>query len=106
MSNLSREINALANKKGLDREEVISCLEIALTAAAIDKFGKKSFVSAEYSEKTGELKLLRFWQVVAKVKSPGKEIDLQNARKNFDPKAEIGDEVGFQIDHKDLGRKI
>ena len=79
--------------------------ETALTLAAIEKFGQKAVLFAEYSEASAELNLFRVWQVVTKVKSPHKEIDLQTARKNFDTMAEIGDEFAVQIEHKTLGRK-
>ena len=100
---IKKLVEAFSKEKGIPREVIIEALEEGMRAAARKRFGAKAIVDAQYDEETGEIEVFRFRKVVEKVQDPETEISLEEARK-LDPNVQVGDEIGTQIDIKELGR--
>jgi N utilization substance protein A len=97
-------IDQVAKEKGISRDTLVEALEAALVSAARKRFGPKVELEAQYSDSTGEIEVFRFRDVVAEVIDPSVEIDLDTARNELDPDAEIGDQLGEKIGAETFGR--
>ncbi len=104
MGSLDRMIDQVAKEKGISRDTLVEALEAALVSAARKRFGPKVELEAQYSDTTGEIEVFRFRDVVAEVEDPSVEIDLETARKELDPEAEVGDQLGEKIEAETFGR--
>ncbi len=96
-------VDQFSKEKGIPREIIIEALEEGMKAAARKKFGPRSIIDAQYNEETGEIEVYRFRKVVEKVEDPETEISLEEARQ-LDPNVEVGDEIGTQVDVREMGR--
>jgi N utilization substance protein A len=97
-------IDQVAKEKGISRDTLVEALEAALVSAARKRFGPKVELEAQYSDSTGEIEVFRFRDVVAEVQDDSVEIDLETARQELDPDAEIGDQLGEKIEADTFGR--
>ncbi|MDQ1239340.1 MAG: transcription termination/antitermination protein NusA [Thermodesulfobacteriota bacterium] len=104
MGNLNRTIDQVAKEKGIARETLVEALEAALVSAARKKYGSKVELEAQFSDETGEVEVFLFKDVVEDVQDSMTEIDLDFARKELDPEAEIGDQLGVKMDTETFGR--
>ncbi len=104
MGSLDRMIDQVAKEKGISRDTLVEALEAALVSAARKRFGPKVELEAQYSDSTGEIEVFRFRDVVDEVEDPSVEIDVETARKELDPEAEIGDQLGEKIEAETFGR--
>jgi len=104
LPNLKREIDQIAKDKGIDSMEIIGALEEAMKQAARKRHGQEKEIEARYNDELGEIELFEFLEVVEEVEDPAAQIGLQRARAEFDPEAEIGDEIGVKMDTSDFGR--
>jgi N utilization substance protein A len=100
---LKREIEQLAKDKGIDRETIIGALEEAMVQAARKKFGQEKEIEARFNRETAEIELFEFREVVERITDPTTQITHERARE-FDPDAELGDEIGVKLDTADFGR--
>jgi N utilization substance protein A len=100
---LKREIDQVAKDKGIDAGEIIAALEEAMKQAARRETGTEREVDARYNEELGEIELFEFREVVEEISDPSTQITLQRARE-FDPEAEVGDEIGVKVDTSGFGR--
>src|SRR5512139_1479254 len=100
---LKREIEQLAKDKGIDRDTIISALEEAMVQAAHKKFGQEKEIEARFNRETAEIELFEFREVVERITDPTTQILIERARE-FDPDAELGDEIGVKLDTADFGR--
>jgi transcription termination/antitermination protein NusA len=100
---LKREIEQLAKDKGIDRETIIGALEEAMVQAARKKFGQEKEIEARFNRDTAEIELFEFREVVERITDPTTQITHDRARE-FDPDAEVGDEIGVKLDTADFGR--
>jgi len=103
MLGLKREIDQVAKDKGIDKNEIISALEEAMMQAARREEGQDREIDARYNEELGEIELFEFREVVESIDDPTKQIILSEAIE-FDPEAELGDEIGVKIDASGFGR--
>ena len=103
MLGLKREIDQVAKDKGLDPREIISALEEAMKQAARRERGLEAEIEARFNEELGEVELFEFREVVELVTDPAMQIAI-GASKEFDPDAEIGDEIGVKMDTSGFGR--
>ncbi|MCH2173260.1 transcription termination factor NusA [Myxococcota bacterium] len=104
MLGLKREIEQVAKDKGIDRDEIISALEEAMGQAA-RREGQDREIDARYNDELGEIELFEFREVVESVTDDETQIAIARAQE-FDPEAEIGDEIGVKIDSSGFGRII
>ncbi len=100
---LKREIDQIARDKGIDPNEIIGALEEAMKQAARREQGQDIEIDAKYNDELGEVELFEFRDVVETVTNKLTEVDLQSARE-FDPEAEVGDEIGVKMDTSGFGR--
>ena len=100
---LKREIDQIAKDKGIDRDTIVGALEEAMRQAARKKFGLEREIEARFNPETGEIELFEFREVVEEVADRTLQITLSEARE-YDPEAEIGDEIGVKLDTSGFGR--
>jgi N utilization substance protein A len=100
---LKREIEQLAKDKGISRDTIITALEEAMVQAARKKFGQEKEIEARFNRETAEIELFEFREVVERITDPTTQIVMERALE-FDPEAELGDEIGVKLDTADFGR--
>ena len=103
LGNLKREIDQVAKDKGIDSGEIIGALEEAMKQAARRERGLETEIEARFNEELGEIELFEFREVVEDVEDETRQITLHKA-KDFDPDAELGDEIGVKLDTSGYGR--
>jgi N utilization substance protein A len=103
LGNLKREIDQVAKDKGIDSGEIISALEEAMKQAARRERGLETEIEARFNEELGEIELFEFREVVEDVQDDSRQITLEKAAE-FDPDAELGDEIGVKLDTAHFGR--
>jgi N utilization substance protein A len=101
---LARAIDQLSKEKSLDKELVIEAVEEAMRSAARKAYGADLNVEAKYDRETGEVQVYKILTVVADVVDPRMEISADKARAEFDPEAQMGDEVLIALESGPLGR--
>ncbi len=104
IATLKREIDQIAKDKGIDSGEIIGALEEAMVQAARKRHGQEKEIEARYSEELGEIELFEFMEVVEDVDDPKSQIALAVARAEYDPEAEVGDDIGVKMDTTGFGR--
>ncbi|MFT5441756.1 MAG: N utilization substance protein A [Myxococcota bacterium] len=102
--NLKREIDQIAKDKGIDSNEIISALEEAMVQAAQKRHGADREFEARYNDDLGEIEIFEFREVVEVITDPTRQVLVAIARSDFDPEAEIGDEIGVKLDTTGFGR--
>jgi len=103
-TNLKREIDQIAKDKGIDSGEIIGALEEAMKQAARKRHGLEKEIEAAYNDELGEIELFEFREVVDQITDPDTQIVVAKARAEYDPEAEVGDEIGIKLDTSDFGR--
>jgi N utilization substance protein A len=101
---LNRVIEQVSKEKGIDKSILIGALESAMVSAAKRTFGHQRKIEAQYNPEIGEVELFEAKLVVQEVADPALEITLEDARENYDPDAEIGDELLTKLDTGSFGR--
>lgn len=102
--NLKREIDQIAKDKGIDSNEIAEALEEAMLQAARKRFGQEKEIEARYNEEIGEVELFEFREVVDEITDTDSQILIAEARRDYDPEVEVGDEIGVKLDTTDFGR--
>jgi N utilization substance protein A len=103
MLGLKREIDQVAKDKGIDPNEIIGALEEAMKQAARRERGQDAEIEARFNAELGEVELFEFREVVESVTDGSLQVTLLEA-KDYDPDAEVGDEIGVKIDTSSFGR--
>jgi N utilization substance protein A len=86
--------DAVAREKGIEREQVLEAMELAIQKAGRSKYGHEHDIRAVIDRSNGSVKLARYRQVADPVENEATQISLAEARK-IDPKIEPG---GFIVD--------
>ncbi|MGC8720310.1 MAG: transcription termination factor NusA [Thermodesulforhabdaceae bacterium] len=102
-SELARLIEQVSREKGIEREVLIEAIEDAIATTIRKKIGSKADIMVRWDDERGEIEAIKFYKVVEKVQDPDWEISLEEASQ-YDPEAEVGDEVGVLLDPAKLGR--
>jgi len=97
-------IDQVAKEKGISRDTLVEALEAALVSAARKKYGSRVELEAQFGDETGEVEVFLFKDVVEKIEDSSTEIDLETARRELDPEAEVGDQLGVKMETEDFGR--
>ncbi len=100
---LKREIDQIAKDKGIDRSTIIGALEEAMKQAARKKYGLEKEIEARFNEESAEIELFEFREVVDHITDRDTQILVREARE-YDPEAEVGDEIGIKLDTTGFGR--
>ncbi|MEM7653054.1 MAG: transcription termination factor NusA [Pseudomonadota bacterium] len=68
--------DAVAREKGIDREEVLVAMEQAIQKAGRAKYGHDHDIRAEIDRRTGEIRLMRFREIVEEVEDEATQLTL------------------------------
>ncbi len=101
---LNAIIGQMGRDKGIDKTVLIEAVESAMLSAARRHFGHNLNLEAHFNPESGEVEVLEFKTVVDEVMDSATEVDLENARKDYDPDAQVGDELGRKLPTQALGR--
>jgi len=102
--NLKREIDQIAKDKGIEASEITGALEEAMRQAARKRFGQDKEIEARYNDEVGEVELFEFREVVDTITDPDTQILIVDAKRDYDPDVENGDEIGVKLDTSGFGR--
>jgi len=95
--------DTVARDKGIDKDEVLEAMEQAIQKAGRSKYGQEYDIRAEIDRRNGEIRLLRFREVVETVENEATHIPL-SAAKRLNAEAEIGDFITDPLPPIDFGR--
>jgi transcription termination/antitermination protein NusA len=95
--------DTVARDKGIDKDEVLEAMEQAIQKAGRSKYGQEYDIRAEIDRRTGEIRLLRFREVVETVENEATHIPIA-AAKRLNAEAEIGDFITDPLPPIDFGR--
>jgi N utilization substance protein A len=97
------------SEKGVDKDELISILETAISTAAKRIFGQERVIEAQYNPELDEIELFQILQIVDEVENKYHDItplDVEEYQEALvehpgDPLPEVGDEILVQIFYRD-----
>src|SRR5216110_2354771 len=95
--------DTVARDKGIDKDEVLEAMEQAIQKAGRSKYGQEYDIRAEIDRRSGEIKLLRFREVVDAVENEATQMPLVAAQR-LNAEAEIGDFITDPLPPIDFGR--
>lgn len=95
--------DTVAREKGIDREEIIEAMEIALQKASRAHYGLERDIRAVIDRKTGEISLFAYREVVNEVENEATQLTLEDAH-HLDPTLQVGDFYKNPLPPIDLGR--
>jgi transcription termination/antitermination protein NusA len=95
--------DTVARDKSIDRDEVLEAMEQAIQKAGRSKYGQEYDIRAEIDRRNGEIRLLRFREVVEAVENEATQIPLAAAQQ-LNAEAEIGDFITDPLPPIDFGR--
>ncbi len=95
-------LDAIVKEKGIDKNQVLEAMELAL-ASAYKKHTGKTNGKAKVNPVTGEIKVYSYITVVDEVTNPEIEISLEEAKK-INKDLEIGDTIDTEVTTEDFGR--
>ncbi|WP_462268549.1 transcription termination factor NusA [Desulfobacter sp.] len=103
IADIKRVIDQVSREKGIDAEILINTLKEAIVSAARKKIGPRADIEVHYDEKSGDVEVFHFKEVVEEVEYSDSEMTLAEGLE-FDPECEIGDSLGIRIDTEEFGR--
>src|SRR5215470_8029287 len=95
--------DAVAREKGIDREEVLQAMELAIQKAGRSKYGAELDIRAEIDRANGDIHLKRFREVVETVENEAAQMTLAEAQRR-NPAAQVGDFIIDDLPPIDFGR--
>ena len=103
---LLRIVDSVATEKSIDKELILSSMEMAIQKAAYSKFGLDNEIEAKIDRESGDIKIQKVLQVVEKVEDPVREISLKdaNSEKKNNNSLKIGDKIYEELPQIDFGR--
>ncbi len=101
---LNRVIEQVSKEKGIDKSIVINAVEEMMHSAARRTFGPDRRIESRYNTELGEIELFEIKTVVERVSNPLSEAELEEARSEYDPDAQLGDEILIKLDTATMGR--
>ena len=93
----------LARDKGIDREDVLEAMEVAIAKAGRSKYGPEYDVRAHIDRKTGEIKMARYIEVVNEVEDEMKQITPEKVPAKYG-KLSVGEFIIDPLPPMDFGR--
>ncbi|MFO7883456.1 MAG: transcription termination factor NusA [Desulfobacteraceae bacterium] len=103
ITDIKRVIEQVGREKGINTAVLIGALKEAVESAAKKKLGPSADIEVHYDEKTGEVEVFQFKEVVESVEDPVLELTLKEGLK-YDTECEIGDSLGIKVDTSMFGR--
>src|SRR5438067_8449629 len=95
--------DTVTRDKGIDKDEVLEEMEQAIQKAGRSKYGLEYDIRAEIDRRNGEIRLLRFREVVDTVENEATQIPLASAQR-LNEDAEVGDFITDPLPPIDFGR--
>ncbi|MEQ9326665.1 MAG: transcription termination factor NusA [Rhodospirillales bacterium] len=95
--------DTVARDKGIDREEVLEAMEMAIQKAGRSKYGQEHDIRATIDRKNGEIRLARYLEVAEEIENEATQIPLAKARRKK-ADAEIGEFLVDPLPPIDFGR--
>ena len=95
-------LDAIVKEKGIDKNQVLEAMELAL-ASAYKKHTGKTNGKAKVNPETGEIKVYSYVTVVDEVENPDIEISLKDAKK-INKDLVVGDTIDTEVTTEDFGR--
>ncbi|MGD9637811.1 MAG: transcription termination factor NusA [Alphaproteobacteria bacterium] len=95
--------DTVARDKGIDRNEVLEAMEQAIQKAGRSRYGLEHDIRATINRKTGEIKLMRYLEVVEVIENEMTQITLDKALKK-DANIKIGEFLIDILPPIDFGR--
>ena len=93
----------VAREKGIDKEEVLGAMEMAIQKAGKGKYGNELDIRAEIDRKNGEIRLKRYREVVEIPENEAIQMTLAQAIK-LNPKINLGEFIIDNLPPIDFGR--
>ena len=93
----------VARDKGIDRDEVLEAMELAIQKAGRSKYGHDHDIRAHIDRKTGEIQLFRCLEVVEIVENEAIQVTTAQIKRKR-PDAKIGDLIFDPLPPIDFGR--
>ena len=103
LADLIQVADAVAREKGIEREEVLEAMEMAIAKAGRSKYGHEFDIHADVNRDTGEIHLERRREVVDEVENEATQMTLEAAKKTK-ADAEVGDFLSDPLPPMDFGR--
>src|SRR5688572_12146720 len=98
--NLSMVLEQVGKDKGIDKKVLVQTLEQAILTAAKKVFGMNRELEAQFNEESGQVDLFQVCIITEELGTPGRDLPKREAQR-VGLKAEIGDELLFQIFYGD-----
>ena len=95
--------DTVAREKGIEREQVLEAMELAIEKAGRSKYGHEHDIRARIDPESGDIELARYREVVEEVENDVTEVTLETARKK-DAALNIGDFIIEPLPPIDFGR--
>ncbi|MDP4840658.1 MAG: transcription termination/antitermination protein NusA, partial [Alphaproteobacteria bacterium] len=95
--------DAVAREKGIDREVIISAMEVAIQKASRAKYGHDRDVRTRINRETGEIVMHAYREVVEEVENESAQLTLEEARR-LNPDIKIGEFIVDDLPPFDFGR--
>lgn len=96
-------IESVSREKSIAKDQLIQAMQQAIEVSAKKKYGHHHTIKTEISQKTGEIKLFRVFEVVDAVENSFNQISFADTKKrNLD--VQIGDQVYEMLPPIELGR--
>ena len=103
ITDIKRVIDQVSREKGISREVLVVTLKEAIESAARKKLGPRADVEVHYDDKTGEVDVFQFKEVVETVQDPDIELTYEEGL-GYDAECEVGDSLGIKVDTSSFGR--
>ena len=103
ITDIKRVVDQVSREKGISREVLVSTLKEAIESAARKKLGPRADVEVHYDDKTGEVDVFQFKEVVETVQDPDIELTYEEGL-GYDSECEVGDSLGIKVDTSSFGR--
>ena len=103
ITDIKRVIDQVSREKGISRDVLVVTLKEAIESAARKKLGPRIDVEVHYDEKTGEVDVFQFKEVVEDVQDPEVELTYEEGL-GYDAECEVGDSLGIKVDTSSFGR--
>ncbi|MDC1115781.1 transcription termination factor NusA [Alphaproteobacteria bacterium] len=95
--------DVVAREKAIDREEVLTAMEMAIQKAGRSRYGQDRDIRAMIDRKSGQITLEQFTEVVEEIEDEVTQITLDAAKK-IDPTLEIGAFIRESLPPLEFGR--
>jgi N utilization substance protein A len=95
--------DAVAREKGIERDEVLEAMEQAIQKAGRSKYGHEHDIRAKIDRKTGEIRLMRFREIVETVENEATQLTPAQGER-IQPDVKLGDFIIDELPPIDFGR--